>query len=83
MTHTLTYIGPDPAVVGVVPLREGWPAANHEEPDALVSAAKVLSGMYRYWRAEDGDVPQYNEQNKPPVVSEFDALDERDDGEGN
>lgn len=42
----LKYIGPDPASVGVVPLQEGWPARDHEEPDAGTAKAKVASGMY-------------------------------------
>ena len=55
----LTYIGPNPAHVGVVPLPEGWPALNHDEPDADVLAAKVASGAYRKRRAGDGDEPDY------------------------
>ncbi|MGI8423584.1 MAG: hypothetical protein ACR2NO_05655 [Chloroflexota bacterium] len=43
----LIYIGPDPADVGVVPLPEGWSAANHEEPDIDLAAEKVASRMYR------------------------------------
>lgn len=43
----LEYVGPDPAVVGIVPLPEGWPALDHEEPDAAVAAEKVASGNYR------------------------------------
>ncbi len=61
MTHNLTYIGADPAVVGVVPLPENWPAANHEEPDAAIFAEKIAHGSYRTWRTTDGDEPQYNE----------------------
>ncbi len=46
-TKRLTYVGPDPAVVGVVPLPEGWPAADHEEANELVAAEKVASGYYK------------------------------------
>lgn len=42
----LIYAGPDPEVVGVVPLPEGWPARDHEEGDAELAAAKLASGMY-------------------------------------
>lgn len=67
MTHTLTYIGPDPAVVGVVPLPEGWPAANHDESRPEVLAEKLASGRYRAWRADDGDEPRYNEAQPAPA----------------
>ena len=44
----LAYTGPNPeAVIGALPLPEGWEAANHDEPDAAVAAAKVASGFYR------------------------------------
>ena len=43
----LEYTGPDPAAVGIVPLPEGWPAEDHEEPDAVQRAAKVASGRYK------------------------------------
>lgn len=42
----LRYIGPAPADAGVVPLPEGWPAADHDEPEPAIRAAKVASGMY-------------------------------------
>lgn len=29
-----------------LPLPEGWPAADHEEGDPAVAAAKVASGLY-------------------------------------
>lgn len=45
-TTTLRYVGPDPATTGVVPLPEGWPAADHDEPNPDRYAAKVASGMY-------------------------------------
>lgn len=43
----LIYIGPSPAEVGIVPCPEGWPAANHNEPDEALAAEKVASGLYR------------------------------------
>lgn len=46
-TGRLTYVGPDPAVVGLVPLPEGWPAADHEENDQALAAEKIASGYYK------------------------------------
>lgn len=43
----LVYVGPNPAQVGIVPCPEGWPAANHEEPDSALAAEKVASGLYQ------------------------------------
>lgn len=43
----LKYIGKTIDEVGVVPLPEGWPAADHTEPDEGVAAAKLASGSYR------------------------------------
>lgn len=45
-TTRLRYTGPDPASSGVVPLPEGWPAAEHDEPDDTRRAEKLASGMY-------------------------------------
>ena len=42
----LKYTGPDPQVLGVVPLPEGWPAADHDEPDAELAQEKIASGNY-------------------------------------
>jgi len=41
MTVKLRYIGPDPAVTGQVPLPEGWPALDHDEPDEELAAEKL------------------------------------------
>lgn len=41
----LHYIGADHGL-GAIPLPEGWPAEDHEEPDETVAAAKVASGHY-------------------------------------
>ncbi len=38
----LEWVG-KPGVLGV----EGWPAADHTEPDKKVADAKVKSGLYR------------------------------------
>lgn len=46
VTTTLKYIGPEPAAVGIVPLPEGWPAADHDEPNTDRYAAKLASGNY-------------------------------------
>lgn len=40
----LRYVGPEPD--GVVLLPEGWPAADHEEADAVVRSEKLASGCY-------------------------------------
>ncbi len=37
----LIYIGPDPSELGVVPLKEGWPAFDHDEDDEDVIAEKL------------------------------------------
>ena len=42
----LKYIGPDPAVLGMVPLPEGWGAFDHEDQDEERAAEKVASGNY-------------------------------------
>lgn len=51
----LAYIGPDPAVVGVVPLPEGWPAATHEDEDEARIAAKLETGFFREATDDDDD----------------------------
>jgi hypothetical protein len=42
----LTYTGPSGPDT-TLPLPEGWPAADHDEPDEAVAAAKLASGLYR------------------------------------
>lgn len=43
----LTYKGPATAGRrGALPLPEGWPGRDHDEPDAEVAKAKIASGMY-------------------------------------
>jgi hypothetical protein len=42
----LRYTGPSYAEAGCVPLPEGWPAADHHEPDDALRAEKLESGMY-------------------------------------
>lgn len=42
----LTYHGPEQRADGALPLPEGWPAADHDEPDEARAAAKVASGLY-------------------------------------
>ena len=44
----LIYCGPKPAPGTGIPLPEGWPMANHDEPDEALAEAKVTSGNYRY-----------------------------------
>lgn len=45
--NLLRYVGPEPHEVGVVPLPEGWPAADHEEPDAAKRAEKLAHRQYQ------------------------------------
>lgn len=59
-TKRLTYVGPDPAVVGVVPLPEGWPAADHEELNEALAAEKLASGFYK----GDGPAPVVNTEDE-------------------
>lgn len=44
----LRYVGPRRKAGSAIPLPEGWPAADHVEPDAARAEAKVRSGRYRY-----------------------------------
>ena len=37
----LRYIGPERSHGGSLPLPEGWPAADHDEPDAALAAEKL------------------------------------------
>jgi len=50
----LQYVGPAPGS-GILPLPEGWPPFDHDEPDADISREKLASGYYRAAEAE-GDV---------------------------
>jgi hypothetical protein len=43
----LRYIGPRDVVDGVLPLPEGWPAADHDEPDEALAEAKLARGLTR------------------------------------
>lgn len=52
----LRYIGPVPETVGGVPLPEGWPAADHEEPDEEIAAAKLEFRLKGSRVADDGTV---------------------------
>lgn len=42
----LFYVGPSPDEAGGVPLPEGWPAEDHEEPDNVARSEKLASGFY-------------------------------------
>lgn len=42
---TLRYIGPEPGV-SALPLPEGWPATDHDEPDEALRKEKLASRMY-------------------------------------
>lgn len=43
----LEYVGPALSIDAAIPLPEGWPAADHDEPDSGAAAAKLASGLYR------------------------------------
>lgn len=44
----LKYVGISPADNGgIVPLPEGWPAADHDEDDEALAAEKLASGKYQ------------------------------------
>lgn len=42
----LIYIGKEVPIGSAVPLPEGWPAEDHDEPDRDLADAKVASGLY-------------------------------------
>ena len=42
----LRYVGQHIAAAGIVPLPEGWPAQDHDEPRPGVAADKLASGAY-------------------------------------
>ena len=43
----LKWNGPTRSGPGVVPAPEGWPARDHDEPDAELAKEKVASGLYK------------------------------------
>lgn len=43
----LKFVGKIPEY-GALPLPEGWPAYDHDEPDREIAEAKVASGEYKY-----------------------------------
>ncbi|GIW18739.1 MAG: hypothetical protein KatS3mg064_1896 [Tepidiforma sp.] len=53
----LRYLGPDPAIDAALPLPEGWPAADHDEPDPGLAARKLASGLYGRGDAAEPDRP--------------------------
>jgi hypothetical protein len=61
----LRYIGPAPGVDVTLPLPEGWPAADHDEPSAEVAEAKIASGYYR--RGRRGRVTDASDSESPAV----------------
>lgn len=58
----LIYTGKTLAEVGVVPLPEGWPAFNHDEPDEAAAAEKVASGSYRFEKPPRTKTPPAGEE---------------------
>lgn len=69
----LMYIGPDPAVVGIVPLPEGWPAFDHDEADDSLAAEKVASGSYASAHPAKAEKPA---EPPPAAAPESDAAQE-------
>lgn len=76
----LTYCGPDIPAGSAIPLPEGWPAADHDEPDAAVAEAKVASGNYR---SEDSAfVPRPFRSKAKPSAEETPAPTQEDVTDG-
>lgn len=48
----LIYIGPDVQVGHGVPLPEGYPRRDHDEPDPAKAKEKVKSGFYELVKPE-------------------------------
>ena len=69
----LQYTGPAPGG-GLLPLPEGWPPFDHDEPDSVTASRKVQSGLYRPAAAADGDAgapePPRRRVGKQTVVTE-------------
>jgi hypothetical protein len=42
----LRYIGPTPGPNSAIPLPEGWPAYDHDEPDPVLAEAKLALRMH-------------------------------------
>jgi hypothetical protein len=51
----LTYCGPEIVPMGGIPLPEGWPSADHDEPDEALAEEKIASGNYK--AADSHDEP--------------------------
>lgn len=43
----LVFVGERPTDGSALALPEGWPAEDHEEPDAATAKAKVASKLYK------------------------------------
>lgn len=62
----LRYLGHEPG--GVIPLPEGWPAFDHEEPDIEVASAKIASGNYEaFENQKTADIPVVHSEPLSPV----------------
>lgn len=83
----LSYCGPDIPAGSAIPLPEGWPAADHDEPDAAVAEAKVASGNYRNeesafaprsFRTRGKQTPAPEEPEEEPVATTEEELTDGD-----
>lgn len=64
----LRWIGPR-TPGAVLPLPEGWPARDHDEPDQAVAAEKLASGLFATVEPEKPAEPA----EKPQEVSDGDS----------
>lgn len=70
----LHYLGHEPG--GAIPLPEGWPAFDHEEPDIEVASAKIASGKYQALADQEADDDLPVVHNEPQEVASDDDSEE-------
>lgn len=75
----LVYCGPIPAPGTGIPLPEGWPMADHAEPDAALAKEKVASGLYKRALRPGKDVEAEAAPIEDPAKSR--ATGEKKEGE--
>ena len=75
----LRYIGPLPEDVGVVPLPQGWPAADHIDNDEERVIEKLESGNYEVVDgAPDEAVEPSDDTSTPPGAGLEDSAGDSD-----
>jgi hypothetical protein len=42
----LVYVPPEVPIGSAIPLRERWPAGDHDEPNEAVAKEKLASGLF-------------------------------------